>query len=84
MEDDAAHGADNPDAEFEQALPQRAHLRAGAGRARGPQPEFLHQDVRGGGEEHTQLIRPEASAARAPDLEALVELLDPIFDVAAS
>src|SRR3990172_1223642 len=39
MEDDAAHRADDMDAELEQPLTQRGHLRAGAGRARGPQPE---------------------------------------------
>src|SRR5713226_10716636 len=83
MEDDAAHRPDDMDAELEQALTQRGHLRAGAGRVRGPQPEFLHEDVRGGGEEHAQLIGPEATAARAPDLESVVEFLDPIFDVAA-
>src|SRR6266403_63828 len=47
-------------------------------------PEFLHEHVRGGGEEHAQLIGPEATAARASDLESVVEFLDPIFDVAAS
>src|SRR5712692_3222659 len=83
MEDDAAHRPDDMDAELEQALTQRGHLRAGAGRVRGPQPEFLHEDVRGGGEEHAQLIGPEATAARASDLESVVEFLDPIFDVAA-
>src|SRR2546426_9061247 len=83
MEDDAAHRADDVDAELEQPLTQRGHLRAGAGGARGPQPEFLHEDVRGGGEEHAQLIGPEAPAARASDLESVVEFLDPIFDVAA-
>src|SRR6266851_10078665 len=83
MEDDAAHRPDDMDAELEQPLTQRGHLRAGAGGARGPQPEFLHEDVRGGGEEHAQLIGPEAPAARASDLESVVEFLDPIFDVAA-
>src|SRR5439155_535127 len=34
--------------------------------------------------EHAQLIGPEATAARASDLESVVEFLDPIFDVAAS
>src|SRR5713226_2953499 len=83
MEDDAAHRPDDMDAELEQALTQRGHLRAGAGRVRGPQPEFLHEHVRGGGEEDAQLIGPEATAARAPDLESVVEFLDPVFDVAA-
>src|SRR5712692_1751777 len=83
MEDDAAHRPDDMDAELEQALTQRGHLRAGAGRVRGPQPEFLHEHVCRGGEEHAQLIGPEAPAARASDLESVVEFLDPIFDVAA-
>src|SRR3990172_4036346 len=82
MEDDTAHRADDVDAEREQPLTQRGHLRTGAGRARGPQPEFLHEDIRGGREEHAQLIGPEATATRAPDLEPVVEFLDPIFDVA--
>src|SRR5438105_15551283 len=56
---------------------------AWAGRPRGAQPEFLHEHVRGGGEEHAQLFGPEATAARAPDLESVVEFLDPVFDVAA-
>ena len=51
--------------------------------ARGPQPEFLHEHVRGGREEHAQLIGPEATAARASDLESVVQFLDPILDVAA-
>src|SRR3989442_1296616 len=70
VEDDAAHRVDDVDAELEQPLTQRGHLRAGAGRARGAQPEFLHEHVRGGGEEHAQLIGPEAPAARASDLES--------------
>src|SRR5437867_5159487 len=84
MEHDAAHRPDDMDAELEQSLTQRGHLGAGAGRARGPQPEFLHEHVRGGGEEYAQLIGPEATAARASDLESVVEFLDPIFDVAAA
>ena len=84
MENDAAHRADDMDAELEQPFTQRGHLDAGASRARGPQPEFLQEHVRGGGQEHAQLIGPEATATRAPDLEPVVEFLDPIFDVAAS
>jgi hypothetical protein len=83
MEDDAAHRPDDMDAEFEQPLTQRGHLRAGAGCARGPQPEFLHQHVRRGGEKHAQLVGPEATAAGASDLESVVKFLDPIFNVTA-
>src|SRR6266403_6307674 len=83
MEHEAAHRPDDMDAEREQPLSQRGHLRAGAGRARGPQPEFLHEHVRGGGEEHAQLIGPEATAARASDLESVLEFLAPIGVVGA-
>src|SRR6267378_5699518 len=82
MEDDAAHGDNHVDAQFEQPLAQPRHLGARTRGARGPEAEFLHEDVRGGREEHAQLIRPEATAARAADLQPLVQFLDPIFDVA--
>jgi hypothetical protein len=58
-------------------------LRARAGRAGGSQPELLHEHVRGGREEHAQLIRPETRAARPSDREPVVEFVDPIVDVAA-
>ena len=45
------------------------------------QPQFLHQHIGGGGQEDAQLIRPEATAARPADLEAVVQLLDPILNV---
>ena len=83
MQDDAADRDDDMDAQLQQALAQPRHLGAGTRGARGPQPEFLHEDVRRGREEHAQLIGPEATATRAPDLEPVVEFLDPIFDVAA-
>src|SRR2546425_4254609 len=83
MQNDAAHGDDHVDAQFEQALAQPRYLGARARGVRGPQAEFLHEDVRGGREEHAQLIGPEATAARASDLEPLMEFLDPIFNVAA-
>src|SRR5882724_5715820 len=45
MQDDAAHGALDPDGDLEQPLPQRAHLRGGAGgRLRAP-PEQLEDRV---------------------------------------
>jgi hypothetical protein len=83
VENDPAHRADDVDAEFEQPLAQQRDLGACTRRTRGPQPKFLHQPVRGGGEEHTQLIGPEATAARGVDVESVVQFLDPIFDVAA-
>lgn len=83
MQHDAAHGDDHVDAQFEQPLAQPRHLGARTRGARSPQAEFLHEDVRGGREEHAQLIGPEATAARSSDLEPVVQFLDPIFDVAA-
>ena len=61
------------DAELEQSFTQPGHLGASTRRARGSQPELLHEDERGGREEHAQLIGPEATAARAPDLKSVVE-----------
>ena len=82
MQDDAADRDDDLDAEREQPVAQPGHLGAGARGARGSQPQFLHQDKGGGGQEHAQLIGPEATAARAPDLETVMEFLDPVFNVA--
>jgi len=79
MEDDAAHGDDHVDAQFEQPLAQPRDLGVRTRGARGPQAEFLHEDVRGGREEHAQLIRPEATATRAADLKPVVQFLDPIL-----
>src|SRR6266852_9971057 len=82
MQDDAADRDDDVDAELEQSVAQPGHLGAGIRGARGSQPDLLHEDERGGGQEHAQLIGPEATAARAPDLQSVVEFLDPVFDVA--
>src|SRR3989454_11143932 len=84
MENDATYRDDDVDAQFEQPLPQPGHLGARTGGAPGPQAEFLHEDVRRRREEHAQLIRPEATATRASDLESIVEFLDPILDVSTS
>src|SRR6266581_3266660 len=54
----------------------------GARRGGGLRDAESHE-ARGGGEEHAQLIGPEATAAGASDLESVVEFLDPIFNVAA-
>jgi hypothetical protein len=83
VEDDPTDGDDDMHAEFEQSFSQAADLGAGTRRARGAQAEFLQQDVGGGGEEHAELIGPKARAARAPDLEIVVELFDPILHVPA-
>jgi hypothetical protein len=62
-------------AQFQQLLAEPAHLGAGARGARRAQPEFLHQDVGGGGDEDAELSDPKARAARAVDLPA-VKFLD--------
>src|SRR5207247_10182679 len=56
VENNAAHRSDDMDAELEQPFTQRGHLRVGAGRPCGPQPEFLHEHIRGGGAEHAELM----------------------------
>ena len=75
VQDHAADRADDVRAELEQPGAQPRHLGAGTGGARRAQPEFLHQHVGGGGEQHAQLIGPEATAARAVDLQAIEQLL---------
>jgi hypothetical protein len=52
MQDDAADRDDDRDAQLQQSRAQPRHLGAGTGGARGPQPEFLHEDIGRGGEEH--------------------------------
>ena len=83
MQDEAPYRPDDVDAEFEQALTQECHLRAGTGGACGSQPQFLHEHVGRRGEEHAQLIGPETTAAGAPKLKPVVEFFDPILNVAA-
>lgn len=44
-------------------------------------PQLLHQHEGRCRHQTAQLIRPEACAARSVDLEAVMEFLDPVFDV---
>lgn len=81
MEHEATDGADSGGAELEQGFPERADLRASEGRPVGPQPQFLHHDIGRRRQEHTEVIGPEARAARAIDLEPVVEFLDAILNV---
>jgi hypothetical protein len=59
-------------AELEQPLAQPADLGAGTRRARRAEPEFLHQHIGGGGEEHAELIGSKATAARAAEVRRLL------------
>src|SRR5271156_7071734 len=83
MDDDAAHRAQHARAELQQALSQGPHLRSRALGPGGPQAQFLQQHVGGRRQQHAELIGPEIGATGAVDLESLVQLLDPVFDVPA-
>src|SRR6266571_7820142 len=56
MQHDAADGALDPDGDLEQSLPQRAHLRDGAGGARRVALQLLEQDVRGRRQQDPELV----------------------------
>jgi hypothetical protein len=48
---------------------------------RGFQAQLLHQDVCGGGQQDTKLVRPEVAATGAIDLK-IVQFFYPILDLA--
>ena len=73
MQHDAPRGALDPDAELQEPLPQGADLGSGTF-AVGAQAQLLHQNVRGGGEQNSQLVGEKARAAGAVDLKAVVQL----------
>ncbi|MCA1560538.1 MAG: hypothetical protein LC804_09820 [Acidobacteria bacterium] len=50
VQHDAADRDDDMDAQFQQPLAQPRHLGARTRGARGSPAEFLHEDVRGGGQ----------------------------------
>src|SRR6516164_7887179 len=83
VEHNPADRDDHLDAELEQALAESGDLGSGTRGAGGAQPEFLHQDIRSGGQQDAELIGPKPTTAGPPDLQAVVELLDPILDIAA-
>ena len=71
MQNEATRRADNVHPQLEQPVPQPAHLGAGAGGTRRPQPQLLHEHVRRGSQQDAQLVRREVSATRAVDLQAV-------------
>ena len=79
----AADRANDVHAQGEQPGAQPRHLGAGTGGARRAQPACLQQHVGRGGEQHAQVIGPEAPADRAVDLQTIEQLLDAVLDVAA-
>ena len=82
-QDEAPDGGYDLHAQLEQPVPQPGHLRAGARRVGRARPQFLHQHVGGGSQEHAQPVRRErAATTRAVDLQCL-QFLDPVLDVPA-
>ena len=84
MQDDSSDGADDLDAQLEEPVAQPGHLCASAVGAGGVQAQFLHEHVGRSGQQDAQLVRHEAAAARAVDLQAVEQFLDPVLDVASS
>jgi hypothetical protein len=83
MQHDAPHRGLDPGAELHEMFAQGADLGGSEGGARSAQSQFLVEHVGGGGQKSAQLIGQEAGAAGAVDLQAVVQFLDPIFDVRA-
>ena len=81
MQHDAPHRRLDPGAEFHEVFAQGADLSGSEGGARGPQTQFLVEHVGGGAQKGAQLIGEEAAAAGAVDLQAMVQLFDPVLDV---
>src|SRR5713226_1882557 len=81
MDDDASYRNQHPGPQLQQSFAQHANLSVGTSGTGSPQAQLLHEDVRGGGEQDTELVGPEAGATGAVDLE-VVKFLDAIFDVA--
>lgn len=52
--------------------------------ASGAQAQLLHQYIGGGSEQHAQLVGEKTRAARAVDLQPMMQFLDAIFDFTAS
>lgn len=83
MQDDTPHRGLYPDTEFHELFAQGADLRPPIGGARGVRAQLLVEDVGGGAQQAAELVGEEAAAAGAVDLEAVMQLLDPILDVTA-
>src|SRR3989442_9115519 len=83
VQHDAPHRGLDPGTELHEVFAQRVDLSGSEGGARGPQAQLLIEHVGGGGEESPQLISEEAGATGAVDFQAVVQFLDPVFDVPA-
>ena len=82
MQHDAAYRALDPYAELEQPLAQGRNLCALAIGADGRGTQHLHQHIGGSGEQDTKLVGPESRATGTVDLQAVMQLLDAVLDLA--
>ena len=83
VQHDAPHRGFNPGTELHEVFAQGTDLGGSEGGARGPQSQLLVEHVGGGSQKTAQLIGEEARATGTVDLQAVVQFLDPIFDVSA-
>jgi len=81
VEDDPADGDDHLRANLEKAVSEGPDLGSGAGRSSGAEPQLLHEDIGGGGEQDPKLVGPEAGATGPVDLQAVMEFLDAVLDL---
>jgi hypothetical protein len=81
MQDDPADGGDHLSTELEQSVAQRRHLGTSAGGPCGTESQLLDEHVGSSGEEDAELVGEEAGAAGAINLESVVKLFDPVFDL---
>src|SRR5512139_3899425 len=79
VQHDSADGGSDAGSDFEEGVAEGRDLSASELGARGSEAQLLHEDVGGGGEEDAELVGEEARAAGAVDLEAVVQLLDPVL-----
>jgi hypothetical protein len=81
VQDDAANGDDDMSSELYQSLAKSGHLCSGTGGSLRSESQFLHEHVGGRCHQDPELVGPELGAARAVDLQPVVELFDPVLDV---
>jgi hypothetical protein len=79
MQHDPSHRALDPGGELEQPLAQRADLGVGARRALGVGPQGLEQDVRGGRQEHPELVGREPLATRPVHGQPVMQFLETVL-----
>ncbi len=80
VQHDAPHRGLDPGAEFHQMFAQGAELGRAERGARSAQAQLLVEHVGGSGQQPPQLVGQEAGATGAVDLQAMVQLLDPILN----